>query len=355
MAGRWRSGEDQRLRRLYDDGSALAVIAVELGRSEDAVNARRAVLGITPRRRSVKWSPLADTLIREATRAGVSATVLSRRLHRPVDQVRGRRRELGLGHSPARRYTLDDDGAIRAAWESGSDLDDLARRLGRTPEAVLLRARGIGLHRPAPRRRWTKSEDETLRDGYADGQTCARIARALVQRTPTAVAARAHKLGLASYARRWSAVDDVRLAQALALHTIDDAARMFGRTPEAIRRRGRKLGLDARAAPRGSRSGARWSAEDDAILGLHAALSPGVLGVLLGRSDHAIVARLRKLGLRDGRRGSPHHPSPRNGGLSPGERVLVDRELRARGDRAVLIIERRLGRDGAALRRAANR
>jgi hypothetical protein len=51
----------------------------------------------------------------------------------------------------------------------------------------------------------------------------------------------------------------------------------------------------------------------------------------LERSDHAITARLRRLGLRTGRWRSPHHPSsPSNGGLTPGERVLVEREFRDR-------------------------
>lgn len=354
MAGRWGTDEDKRLRQLYAASAPLAVIATQLGRSEDAVNARRSALGLAPRRRTREWSPLADTVLREAARASVPTTVLAQRLHRPVEQLRARRRQLGLDRSPARRYTLEDDRAIRAAWESGANLDDLARELGRNPEAVMLRARRIGLHRPAQRPRWTKSEDATLRDGYADGLTCHEIARAVVKRTPTAVAARAHKLGLASYARRWSAADDLRLGRLLSLHTIDDAARTFGRTPEAIRRRARKLGLDAKAPLRRRRSGARWSAEDDAFLGLHAALSPAVLATLLRRSDHAIVSRLRHLGLRTGRRGSPHHPSPVNGGLSPGERALVDRELRNRGDRAVFILERRLGHNGAALRRAAS-
>jgi hypothetical protein len=354
MARRWNTDEDTRLRQLYATGAPLAVIATQLGRSEDAVNARRAALGIAPRRRSREWSPLADTVLREAVRAGVPTTVLAQRSHRPVEQLRARRRRLGLDRSAARRYTLEDDHAIRAAWELGTSLDELAGELGRNSEAVLLRARRIGLHRPARRPRWTKSEDATLRDGYADGLTCHQIARALDQRTPTAVAARAHKLGLASYARRWSAADDQRLGRLLARHTIDDAARTLGRTPEAIRRRARKLGLDAKAPPPRARSSARWSAQDDALLGLYAALSPGVLGALLGRSDHAIVARLRKLGLRAGRQRSPHHPSPRNGGLSPGERALVDRELRNRGERALSILERRLGHSGVALQKAAN-
>jgi hypothetical protein len=356
VAGRWRSSEDTRLRQLYAAGAPLAVIAIELGRSADAINARRTALGLAPRRRTRDWSPLADSLLREATRAGVPATVLARRLHRPVEQLRARRRQLGLDRPPARRYTSDDDAAIRALWTSGGDLDELARELGRTPDALRLRARRLGLHCPARRRRWTDTEDATLRDGYADGLTCDEIARALTQRTPTAVAARAHELGLASYARRWSPEDDSRLSHALSLHTIDDVARALVRTPEAIRRRARKLGLDTNPPPlRRPRAGARWTPEDDEFLCLHAALNPALLATLLGRSDHAVVARLRRTGLRVGRERSPHHPSPTNGGLSPGERALLDRELRDRGDRAVLVLEHRLGRDGAALRRVAGR
>jgi hypothetical protein len=39
--------------------------------------------------------------------------------------------------------------------------------------------------------------------------------------------------------------------------------------------------------------------------------------------------------------------------LTPGERGLVDRELRARGDRALFELERRLERTAAELRVAA--
>jgi hypothetical protein len=353
MAQRWRTSEDQRLRRLYAAGAPLGVIANELGRSEDAVGARRAALGLAPRRQEGDWSALADALLREATRAGVPATELARRVRRPVEQVRARRRRLGLVAPAARRYTLDDDAALRATWATGGNLDDLAGKLGRSPEALLLRARRLGLHRPPRRRRWTESEDATLRDGYADGLTCAEIARLLTQRTPTAVAARAHKLGLASYARRWSAEDDARLSHARPHQTIDDIARVLGRTPEAIRRRASKLGLEMNASPRRPRAGARWTAEEDEFLGLHAALNPALLAVWLGRSDHAVAARLRRIGLRAGRERSPHHPSPKSAGLSPGERVLLDRELRTRGNRAVVVLERRLAGDGAAIRKAA--
>jgi hypothetical protein len=307
---RWSRHEDQRLRRLYAAGAPLAEIAEELGRSQDAVNARRAALGLTPRRQRVEWSALADVLLREATLVGVPATELARRLHRPAEQVRSRRRTLGLQRPAARRFTADEDEALRAAWTSGQSLDALALRLSRDREALLQRARRLGLHRPVPRERWTSAEDATLRDGYTDGLTCDEIARALGRRTPGAVAARAAKLGVATYARRWSAADDRRLARMLSLVAIDDAARSLGRTPEAIRRRARTLGLAVNGPPHRPRSRSRWTAADDAFLRLHAALNPAMLAAQLGRSDHAVVARLRRLGLREGRRRSPHHPRP---------------------------------------------
>jgi hypothetical protein len=61
---------------------------------------------------------------------------------------------------------------LRALWTGGDGVTDLVHRLGRSPDAVRLRARALGLHRPAVRRRWTAVEDATMRDGNADGLTC---------------------------------------------------------------------------------------------------------------------------------------------------------------------------------------
>lgn len=201
-----------------------------------------------------------------------------------------------------------------------------------------------GLHRPAPRRRWSASEDAIVRDGYANGLSCDEVAAALAQRTPTAVAARARRLGLATYARRWTVEDDIRLRRILPRCSVDHAARLLSRTPEGVRRRARRLGLASPRPPEVTHAGARWTPDEDGLLRLHAALNPAVLGTLLGRSDHAVVRRLRRLGLRAGRFRSPHHPSSSNGGLTPGQRALVEREFRDKGGRAVLSLEARLQR-----------
>lgn len=99
----------------------------------------------------------------------------------------------------------------------GGDLVALASRLGRSADALRLHAQQLGLYRPPSRRRWERWEDATIRDGYTTALTCAEVARRLPHRTPGSVAARARKLGLSTYARRWSASDHQRLAWLCAL------------------------------------------------------------------------------------------------------------------------------------------
>ena len=198
-------------------------------------------------------------------------------------------------------------------------------------------------------------EDATLRDGYADGLTCRRIADGLADRTPTAVAARARKLGLTTYARTWTALDDRRLRRLTPLRSPAEIAQVLGRTPQAVRRRARKLGLASGPAPRPPRAGARWNAEEDRLLRLHAGMSPGVLALRLGRSDQGVEARLRELGLRDGRRRSPHHPAPTDGGLTAGERRLIERELPHATRSGLLGLAHRLESSPAVIRALADR
>jgi hypothetical protein len=355
VAARWARADDERLRRWYADGVPLAEIATVLGRSVDAIVARRALLGIASRRAPRPWSMLEDEVLRGAVAAQLPATVLADRLRRSVEQVRARRRRLGLAGPAARAYTRADDALLRDGWGAGAPIGEIARRLGRSPGAVRLRAASLGLHRPPPRRRWTAAEDLVVRDGYADGRTCRRIADGLPGRTPAAIAARARKLGLTTYGRAWTAREDDRLRRLGAQYAPAEIARASGRTPEAVRRRSRRLGLATGAASRPPRAGARWTAEEDALLQLHAGLDPGVLATRLGRTDAAVAARLRRLGLRDGRHRSPHHPAATRGGFTAGERRLVEREGAQATGRRLLSLAQRLDRSPASVLPAARR
>ncbi len=257
----------------------------------------------------MRWSRADDALIRAGTAAGLSPADLAERLGRSLQQVCARRRML-LGARPAsRRYLPHDDEAIRLCIRQGGDLVALADRLGRSPDGLRLHARHLGLHRPQPRRRWEEWEDAVVRDGYTSALPCADIARELPHRTATSVAARARKLGLIGYARRWSADEDRRLVGLTARgSTIQDAAQQLVRTPEAIRRRAARLGIEPPAPAPAPRRARRWSRQEDELLRLHHAMNPARLADLLGRSDVAVCRRLCAIGLRARAQRSPHHP-----------------------------------------------
>lgn len=282
--------------------------------------ARRRSLGI-PARRANGWSRADDAVVRAATAAGLAASVIGGRLGRSPDRIRARRRTLLGPRTAARPYRPDEDAQIRRCVEGGGDLVSLAGRLGRSPDALRLHAQHLGLLHPVSRRRWAEWEDAVLRDGYTSALPYAEIARQLPHRTPTGLAARARKLALISYARRWSSVEDQRLAQLTASgRSLEEIAQRLGRTPEAIRRRAKGLGIaPPRPAPAPRRT-RRWTNEEDELLRLHHALNPARLAELLGRSDVAVCRRLCVLGLRASAGRSPHHPAGHRANVSPSTR-----------------------------------
>lgn len=225
----------------------------------------------------------------------------------------------------------------------GADPQVLARRLGRTPDALRLRAANMGFYRPSPRRRWSSSEDAAIRDGYDSGLSCTEIASELPARSVAGVAARARQLGLATHARRWTAADEERLRRLPPSYRLEELTRLLGRTPDAIRQRARKLGVVLPSSGGCPRAGAAWTADEDELLHLHPGLNPAVLAQLLGRSDRAVTIRLAKLGLRAGRERSPHRRTAAVGRLSPGEQVLLRRELSAGAPLRLVLVARRLG------------
>jgi hypothetical protein len=229
-----------------------------------------------------------------------------------------------IGRRPAGRpYLSREDDQIRIWITGDGDLAVLARRLGRTPDALRLRAQQLGLRDPPPRCRWSAWEDAIVRDGYTSALPCAEIARQLPRRSDASVAARARRLGLVSYARRWSTEEDRRLAQlSWRGDALEDVAQRLGRTPEAIRRRAARIGISSPPSAPAPRRAQRWTSEEDELLRLYQALNPARLAQLLGRSDLSVSRRLCLLGLRARAGRSPHHPvNHRNGAPSQSSRA----------------------------------
>lgn len=350
----WRPSEDALLIRLYARGRPRKEIAARLGRSVDAIDARRRTLGCKARAPRRAWQSGEDELLQRARTAGIPTTELAPRLGRSVEAVRLRQRQLGLSRPAARPYGADDDETLRERWNGGAELAQLAPELGRSVDALRLRARQLGLSSPPPRRRWRPEDDRLLREGYAHGLTCAAIAETLLpERTTGAIAARAALLGLAVHGRLWSAHDERELA-ALASRRVplEQAARRLQRTPEAIRRRARTLGLAPLAPERHTSEKRRWRADEDELLRRTPAADLALLSRRLGRSDHAIRRRMATLELRAGRERSPHRAPEQRTTLTVGERRLVLSALETAGGK-LLTLSRRLGQPPGELRRQA--
>jgi len=353
VAGGWSRDDDALLERLYGEGEPLRLIAERLQRSEDAIVARRRALGIAGRDRG--WSSSRDALVVAAARAGLPASVVAATLRIPADRVRRRRARLVGSRPAARRYDAAEDAAIADALRTGGDLNTLGERLGRSPEALRLRARALGVYAAPRRRRWTPVEDDALRAGYRDGCGCRQIAERIGGgRTTTAVAARARKLGLSTYGRYWSPQEDEQLRNLLRTGTtLDAVALALVRSPEAVRQRARKLTLlvPEAATTHRRRAGERWTAYEDAFLRANVTANPIVLAAVQGRSSGAVRVRMRSLALVAQRQRSPHYPIPRPRELSPGELALLSRELLGDPEPArMLAVARRLRRPPAAIR-----
>jgi hypothetical protein len=351
MAARWTLEQDLLLRRLYAEGLSRAEIAAHVGRSEYAIDARRRGLGIAARPRYRPWTELEDRLVRASATAGLPAFELAARLGRPVDAIWRRRRRLGVAGVAARRYTAGEDERLRRAVARGEDLGTIAAALGRSRAAAALRARELGLVQPRERRRWLADEDATVRQGYERGLTCAAIGASLSPpRSAAAVAAHARVLGVTNYGRSWTLAEDGRLRELVAARVpVEEAARALIRTPEAVRQRSRALGLKLRPVPR-QRAFERWTKRDDAILRRHAASDVAALVALLGRSDIAVLRRMRALGLRSSQARTPHRSSAATG-LTPAELELARRECAAGGCRRLFALARRFGYTPAELKR----
>jgi hypothetical protein len=352
VAARWRPNEDRSLRRWYPQGVPVVEIARRLGRTAHAVDGRRRLLGLPPRRRPREWSARQDALLLASRRAGIPARIVADRLGLPLETVRRRGRAVDP-RVAGRHWTPSEDERLRAALANGRPLVELARELGRTEGALRTRARERGLLPSAEsRRRWSASEDDLLRSGYESGLTCLTIATELLggTRTPETVSARASKLGLATYARSWTEGEDQALRRlGLCGASVSEAAERLARTPEAIRRRSRKLAVRLARDP--FRGASRpWRPEEDALLRELSGLHPARLARLLNRSDQAIRRRRAALGINTG---SPHHLPPAQNSLTPGERRLLAREYNPGKARRLLALAHRLGRTPAELRALA--
>jgi len=180
--------------RAHAGTASHAVLAAELGRTKNAVQLKISRLGLAT-------APL--PLSARTTRAVLqrlgkkSQPEIARELGISLHQVRGLARKEHYNERPTSRpWTADDEAELRRLFPTMTNTE-LARALNRTLEAITVRSRSLGLYRkgPArlPRKPWTREEEKLLIRLWKKHPR-REIAR-LLGRTPDAVGLRAKILG----------------------------------------------------------------------------------------------------------------------------------------------------------------
>lgn len=339
MPRRWTAADDQLLLDLYIAGKSRETIAEQLGRTSDAVDARRRFLRPARTIPTRQWSEAEEAFLRAAAAYAIPSSAIASRLNRTPYAIRRRRETIGVTGPRARPYTAEEDALIAATIQRGEPLATLADTLGRSHDALRLHARQLGLLRVKQRRRWTLADDERLRYAYTTGCSVAQTKeRLLPDRSEGAIVARAHLLGLAEHGRRWNDRYDTALARMVGLGLSSTCiARKLGRTEEGIAKRCRVLGLRA-PAPDPPRRRGPWTAAEDDLLRARAHEPLATLVSVLGRSRASIRRRRHILELDTPPR-TQHHPLT-GGAPIHGRMRAIEDEMPLTATRALALAKR---------------
>ncbi len=218
------------------------------------------------------------------------------------------------------RWTRAEKDALRQGMAAGQQMAALTADLGRSEDTVRVKLRAMGLRRDggsAGREgrtlaaRWTRAEKDALRQGMAAGRRVAALAADL-GRSERAVLVKLRAMGLRrdggsagwegrAMVARWTLAEKDALRQGMAAgRQVAALAADLGRSERAVLVKLRSMGLrrDGGSAGREGRTlAARWTrAEKDALRrGMAAGQRVAALAADLGRSEDAVRAKLRAM------------------------------------------------------------
>ncbi|PKH22375.1 hypothetical protein CIG19_13820 [Enterobacterales bacterium CwR94] len=141
---------------------------------------------------------------------------------------------------------------------------EIAEHLGRTPTAVRLAARSLGLNKQSLE--WTDAEKDVMRTHYVEGAGIAKVMEMLPGRTKKTIFTMAQKMGLYS-ARGWTREETQLLRKHYPLIGTSVAEKLPGRTPEAVKIKANQLGISFKGSMVVSQK--MWTPEELALLKQH--------------------------------------------------------------------------------------
>ena len=192
------------------------------------------------------------------------------------------------------------EGFLRA-HDGGMRTREIAVAVRRTIPAVHCRAHVLGRTWRAirgPNRPWTKEEEASLLEGH--GRLSLEQLAKRLNRTPTAISSRALSPRWGAPARQssrrvWNPVDDTFLRSTYGRLDTKSVCRTLGGAASSTYSRAKKLGL-ARPTERAPRRD--WSDEEDSLRrALHGKVRPGEVAIELGRTRPSLHHRAAHPGL----------------------------------------------------------
>lgn len=169
----WTKKEYRTLKRLYPNTSVEDIGAL-LGRTPSAVQSKVAVLRLKKENAKNMRTENEILLLREIYPYATNDTV-AERMGRSPDAIKSIAKRLGL--MKAFRWTPIQLAYIRKNYsEKGRHY--IAKKFGRSPDVVRDAARKLGVSRKTHHKRWTKKEEEQLKQ-LLTNRTCEEIAKIL--------------------------------------------------------------------------------------------------------------------------------------------------------------------------------
>ncbi len=242
----WSEEEIAYLKSRYRKKGAV-FIARRLGMNPDRVMAKAAKLGL--RYGGIRpWREWEDRYLRRHYKTSTAPSI-GRTLKRKVPSIRARAKHLGLVSAGERPWTDAEKETLRALYsDRKNSLEDIARLVNRTRNAVWLQAQVLGVRRAKHEHEWTKEEHRYLVKNIAK-KSYREIAQKLGL-TPSAVGHHAVRTGLRRGPMPYSQSDRDFIVSQYTTMTNTEIARILNRAPKSISEYARKLGLTGSPAKR---------------------------------------------------------------------------------------------------------
>jgi len=149
------------------------------------------------------------------------------------------------------------------------------------------------------RKSWSNNEVAKLKTLYGTGYTLDEIAR-ILGRTKNSINNKLRRIGMAKRfkERLWSKEDDKLLKELYPVLPVNEVAKRLNRTVASVYNRAIRFGIrKVFIWKKDGRDAVRWSEEEEKILTKNSIFSASELAQILGRNEDAVRAKLRHLKL----------------------------------------------------------